>query len=231
MSGNNFLNNGFISNLLIVAVVVAVVTLTIWVTNLIDSRIFVDNASNKSDISQLSRAKIGEGFNENSHIRGNVNAPITILEYSDFQCPFCQKFNLTLKRILSEYPNDLRTVYRHFPLDDIHLYARKSAEASECANDQGKFWDYHGELYANQSSISSGGIYYLKQVAEKLELNMDEFNKCLDSGRYQGKVESHFQIGLSAGVTGTPGSFINGVALGNAISYKQLKLIIDKLLE
>jgi protein-disulfide isomerase len=168
---------------------------------------------------------------DGEHIRGNKNAPITIIEWSDFQCPFCQKFDSTTKRILDEYGDSVRLVYRHFPLDSIHPYARKSAEASECAGEQGKFWQYHDGLYAGQSSIQSGGVQFLKNLATNLELNADKFNECLDSGKFADLVEQHYQAGISAGVTGTPGSFLNGKALGGALPYESLKAQIDLLIQ
>ena len=91
---------------------------------------------------------------DTDHIRGNKNAQITIVEYSDFQCPYCLRFHETMKQIITNYSDDVRWVYRHFPLDSIHPVARKASEASECANDQGKFWEYTDEVFVNQSGLS-----------------------------------------------------------------------------
>ena len=161
------------------------------------------------------------------HIRGNVDAPITILEYSDYQCPFCSRFHDTMIQILAEYPDKVRWVYRHFPLDSIHPYARKAAEASECAAEQDKFWEYSDQLFDNQSSID---LPFLKEVAQNIGLDTNQFNSCLDSEKYASKVEADYREGIDLGVQGTPGSFINGQSLGGAVPYDQLKKMIENLL-
>jgi protein-disulfide isomerase len=166
---------------------------------------------------------------DDDHIRGPKNAKITILEWSDFQCSFCERFSGDVLKILADYPNDVRQVYRHFPIDSIHPQARLAAEASECAADQGKFWEYHDELFANQTAIV-GGASYLKGVAGKLGLKQGDFDKCLDSKKYAGKVDAQYQEGIAAGVQGTPGSFLNGQALGGALPYDALKAQIESML-
>ncbi|MFH1610573.1 MAG: DsbA family protein, partial [Patescibacteria group bacterium] len=92
------------------------------------------------------------------HVRGNKDAKITIVEYSDFQCPYCSSFHTTMQQVMQVYPNDVKWVYRHFPLDSIHPVARKAAEASECAADQGKFWEYTDEVFANQKGLTLDGL-------------------------------------------------------------------------
>jgi protein-disulfide isomerase len=162
------------------------------------------------------------------NVRGNPDAPITILEFSDFQCPFCSRFHQTMLKIMDEYPDKVKWVYRHFPLDSIHPVARKAAEASECAGDQNKFWEYNDQLFAEQDKISPG---FLKELAQEIGLNTEEFNQCLDSGKYASLVEEDLQQGLSIGVRGTPGNFINDQTLGGAVPYEQLKTTIDSLLQ
>lgn len=166
---------------------------------------------------------------DDDHVRGPKDAKITILEWSDFQCPFCERFSNDVNKILADYPNDVRQVYRHFPIDSIHPQARLAAEASECAAEQGKFWEYHDELFANQTSIA-GGASYLKGVAGKLGLNQGNFDKCLDSKKYAGKVDAQYQEGIAAGVQGTPGSFLNGQSLGGALPYDAMKAQIESML-
>jgi len=163
---------------------------------------------------------------EGDHIRGNIDAPITIVEYSDFQCPFCTRFHNTMNQVLANYPNDVRWVYKHFPLDSIHPYAKKAAEASECANDQGKFWEYNDKMYANQRSINTA---YLSTAAKELGFDKEVFDECLSSGKYASKVNDDIQEGKSVGARGTPGSFLNGEALGGAVPYEQLKVKIESL--
>ncbi len=162
------------------------------------------------------------------HTRGNPDAPITIVEFSDFQCPYCSRFSGTMEEVVVNYPNDVKWVYRHFPLDSIHPYARKAAEASECAGDQDKFWEYHDELFDNQSKIKTS---FLEEVAEDIGLDVDKFNECLTFDKYASKVEADYQEGISLGVRGTPGGFINGQAIGGAVPYSTLQGMIDDLLE
>jgi len=164
---------------------------------------------------------------QSDHIRGNFDAPVTIIEYSDFQCPFCGRFDSTMKQVVANYPNDVRWVYKHFPLDSIHPFARKAAEASECAAEQDKFWEYSDELYANQSSIN---LPFLKEAAKSVGLNTGKFDECLDSGKFASKVNDDYREGISAGVSGTPGNIINGELISGALPYDQMVAIIDSIL-
>ncbi len=173
--------------------------------------------------SQKSDVKVVAG----DHIRGDVNAPITIVEFSDFQCPFCSRFHDTMNEVMENYPNQVRWVYKHFPLDSIHPYAREAAEASECAGEQNKFWEYNDELFDNQLKIRSS---YFPKAAESVGLNIKQFNKCLDSGKYADKVEEDYQEGIGLGVRGTPGGFINGKEIGGAQPYSVISEMVNDLL-
>ncbi len=159
------------------------------------------------------------------HIRGNKNAKITLVEYSDFECPFCSQFAPTMEQVLAEYPNDVRLVYRHFPLS-FHPQAQKAAEASECAAEQGKFWEMHDKLFdlniAKNMSVDS-----FKTAAADLGLNTGNFNTCLDSGKMASKVQEDYSDGLAAGINGTPGTFINEEFVAGALPFAQIKSIID----
>jgi len=163
-------------------------------------------------------------YDENSHIRGEASAPVTIIEFSDFQCSFCVRFHDTMKQVVEEYPTQVKWVYRHFPLDP---YARVVAEASECAAEQGKFWEYADGLYVNQSKIAPS---FLGELATELGLDGAQFNECVDGGKYADKVEADYQEGIAAGVTGTPGSFINGEPLGGAASFESVKSAIEGII-
>lgn len=189
-----------------------------------DENIELDDRSDNSQAIQVN-------VSENDQIRGNFDAPITIIEWSDFQCPYCSSFHETMKKVMENYPNNVRWVYKHFPLDSIHPYAREAAEASECAAEQGNFWEYSDELFARQSSIQSGGKDFLRQAAADIGLNTTKFNQCLDSGKFASKVEADYQAGLEIGVRGTPGAFLNGRELGGAVPFEQLKSYIDALID
>ena len=122
---------------------------------------------------------------KDDHIRGNFDAPVTIVEFSDFECPFCSRFHDTMKQVMEKYPNKVRWVYKHFPLDSIHAEARPAAEASECASEQGKFWEYADELVARQSSL---GDSTYSAIARDIGLNIGQFEECYESGKYKNKV-------------------------------------------
>ncbi len=165
---------------------------------------------------------------QNDHVRGNFDAPVTLVEFSDFECPFCERVFPTLNKILSDYQGKVRLVYKYFPLN-FHPNAQKAAEAAECASEQGKFWEYHDKLFANQPS--GFGIDKFKQWAKDLGLNAAQFNSCLDSGKYAQKVQQDFQEGQQKGVNGTPATFVNGQLVSGAQPYNVFKQAIDNLLK
>ncbi len=175
----------------------------------------------------------GSGLNasdlvsDNDHMRGSPNALVTIVEFSDFECPYCGGFHPTLKRVLNEFPDQVRLIYKHFPLDSIHAQARPAALASECAGEQNMFWEFADGLFADQSLL--GNTLY-KNIAQDLGLNMDQFNSCFSSGKYADKVEADYQQGLSIGVKGTPGGLINNQVLGGALPYENLKSLVEGFL-
>lgn len=167
---------------------------------------------------------------EQDHVRGDFEAPVTIVEYSDYQCPFCSRFHPTIKQVLADYPGQVRWVYKHFPLDQIHPQARPSAEASECVWEQkgnDGFWQFADGLFENQSRL--GNSLY-KELAGQIGVNADQFTNCVSSRKYKDKVESDYQEGIRAGVRGTPGSFVNGQSIPGAVPYSTLKVAVDQAL-
>ena len=164
------------------------------------------------------------------HIRGNPNAKVTLVEFSDFECPFCSRFHPTMLQALEEYGDQVRWVYKHFPLDAIHPQARPAAEASECVweqrGDEG-FWEFADAMFENQSRL--GNAFY-EEVAQQIGVDLSQFQTCVAERKYQDKVEQDYRQGLQAGVTGTPGSFVNGTPVKGAVPYEQLKAIIEDAL-
>lgn len=165
---------------------------------------------------------------KSDHIRGEFNAPITLVEFSDFECPFCERHYPTLNKILENYKGKVRLVYKHFPLG-FHPNAQKAAEASECADEQGKFWEYHDKLFDNQPTGYS--LEKFKQWAKDLGLNSKKFNDCLDSAKFAEKVQADYQEGTEKGVNGTPANFVNGELISGAQPYELFKQTIDQLLK
>jgi protein-disulfide isomerase len=159
--------------------------------------------------------------------QGPANAPIELIEFSDFQCPYCQRAHPTIKQVLEAYGNRVRLVYRNYPLPN-HPNARPAAEAAQCANEQGKFWPYHDRLFDNPSKL---GEAELKQGAAELGLDAARFNACVDSHKYKGIVDADIKAGNEAGVSGTPAFFINGRSLTGAQPFEAFKRIIDEELE
>jgi protein-disulfide isomerase len=156
--------------------------------------------------------------------RGPLNAPVTIIEFSDFQCPFCGKFEPAVSHVMAAYPKQVRLVYRNFPLTDLHPDAQKAAEAAQCARDQDKFWEMHDLLFAEQTSLS---VDALKEKARRLGLNSKTFDECLDSGKSRDVIAADRHDGDDLGIMGTPASFINGRFTSGAISESELKSLVE----
>jgi len=160
---------------------------------------------------------------------GPEDAPITMVEFSDFECPYCESFVPTLEQVKADYPDDVKIVFMHFPLRQIHPDAQKAAEASMCAFDQGKFWEAHDLYFAEQSTL---GVDDLKEKAGRLGLDAATFAECVDSGRYVDYVQADVSTGIALGVNGTPAVFINGRPLpGGAVPFEMVAEMIDDELE
>ena len=157
-------------------------------------------------------------------VRGPENAPIEIVEFSDFDCPYCQRATNTLAKILVEYGDQIRFVYKDYPLPS-HPNAFKAAEAGNCANDQGQFWPFHDRLFERQGSLD---VPSLKTYASELGLDTDAFETCLDSGQYASRVERDLQVGSGYGVSSTPTLFVNGRAVVGAMPYESFVEIIQE---
>ena len=167
-------------------------------------------------------------------VLGDENAPVTLVEFSDFECPFCEAlFTDTLPQIKKDYidTGKAKLYYRHYPLTSIHPNAQIAAEASECANDQGQFWNYHDLLFGNQqewAALSGDAVNSkLVEYATSLGIDSGSFQECLTSGKFTDNVNKDLNDGMSAGVDGTPATFINGYLLVGAVPYEQFKAQID----
>lgn len=164
------------------------------------------------------------------HIRGPKDAKVTLIEYSDFQCPFCQRHIATLDQLLAQYPKDVRLVYRYYPLSQIHPQAQKASEAAECVAKLGgndKFWQMHDKLFENQATL---GADTYKRLAKEVGVDETKFAKCLDSGEAASRVAEDYASGNDSGVAGTPGTFVNGVLIEGAQDVSAFQSEISKVL-
>ena len=162
-----------------------------------------------------------------SPARGPENAPIELIEFSDFQCPFCLRADPVVRQVLATYGDRIRFVYRHYPLPN-HPNARPAAEAAACAGDQGKFWAFHDRIFTNQTKLTDAD---LKQHAVEIGVDTAKFNACVDGHATKARVDADMRAGEEAGVDGTPAFFINGRSLSGAQPYEAFKRIIDEELE
>ncbi len=155
--------------------------------------------------------------------KGPDTAKVTIVEFSDFQCPFCSKASSTVDQVMEQYAGKVKLVFRHFPLE-FHEKAPKAAEASLCADEQKKFWEFHDMMFKNQDKLS---VEDLKANATTLGLDATKFNECLDSGKMKKVVDEDTAAGKKVGVSGTPAFFINGTMLSGAQPLEAFKEAID----
>lgn len=172
---------------------------------------------------------------DNDHIRGAKNAKVTVVEYSDYECPFCKRFHPTVQQAMKEYEGKIRWIYRHFPLDSIHPNARSEAQAAECVArlaGADKFWEYTDKIFERTESGGTGfSLDKLVPLAKEIGVDEKKMKTCVDKKETASLVEDQYQGGVAAGVRGTPGSFVNGIELGGAVPYEELKRVIEQVLK
>lgn len=178
---------------------------------------------------------------EDDRIRGDINAPVKIVEYSDTECPFCKQFHETMKKIIEKYGEEGKVawVYRHYPLDSLHSKARKESVALECANELGgndKFWQYTDRIYEITPSNDGLPTSALSQIAQYVGLDLEKFNSCLQSGRHEEKINKDLKNAIDTGGQGTPWSIVvakNGkkYPLSGAYGYDAIVQIIEEALK
>jgi protein-disulfide isomerase len=191
---------------------------------------FIGGLRAKANVDVLLKAPAAKRFavkTDGFPTRGNAAAPVTIVEFSDFHCPFCRAAQPTLSALLAKYPDKVRVVYRHFPLDSLHPEARQAAEASWCAEQQNKFWQYHDRLYANGPD---GSAQTLERIATEAGLDTASFKTCVAGTDAKAAVQRDVDEGVRFGVDGTPGFFVNGRMLsGNQPMQTFVTMIDDEL--
>ncbi len=171
----------------------------------------------------LSAPRVEVGYDP-TRVRGNPKAPVMIVEFSDYQCPYCHTAETTVKEVLAKYGDKVSLAYRDYPLTAIHSQAESAAEGSRCALEQGRFWEYHDRLFTASNLDKDTLIEY----ARKLKLDDNQFGACLTSGKYKAEIDKDLEAGRKAGVSGTPGFFINGIELSGAQPKDAFTRVIDE---
>lgn len=170
------------------------------------------------------------------HIRGAANAKVTIIEYSDLECPFCKRFHETMKQVLAAYPNDVRWVYRHAPLVQLHSKAPAEANAAECAGEQGKFWEFVDEVFAVTPTNNGLDAAELPKIAARVGVaNAAQFKACVDSNKYASVVQADLDDATKAGMRGTPYSIVTNTSgkkspINGALPLESVKGTVELLL-
>jgi protein-disulfide isomerase len=188
---------------------------------------YADSLRDKAQLSIFLQPPSTEVAYDPARVKGNPDAPVTIVEFADFQCPFCKRAEPTLKELLKKYDGRVKLAYRDFPLSQIHEHAEIAAEASRCALDQGKFWEMHDAMLANNAKLDETGLV---NSAVSLGLDQHAFESCLKSGKYKNAVQQDIVAGSKDGVDATPAFFINGESLNGAHSEADFAQIIDRQL-
>ena len=180
-----------------------------------------------ASIRMLLQPPIAEVAIDGAPTRGPENAPVTLVEFSDFQCPYCGRVQPVLQKIRETYKDQVKLVYKDFPLPQIHPQAPKAAEAARCAREQDKYWDYHDRLFQDAKDLTPDK---LKRYAADLQLDTAAFGACLDSGKYAAAVRQDMAQGAELGVNSTPSFFVNGRFLSGAQPFSAFQALINEVL-
>ncbi len=185
---------------------------------------FIAGLREKAEVKVLISAPRVEVDLSQAPVRGPEDAKVTIIEFSDFQCPFCRRVQPALQQIRDKYGDNVRWSFKDLPLNNIHPEAQKAAEAARCAQDQGKFWEYRAAMFA--ATALSKEIH--PKTAAELGLDTAKFEACLDSGEKQAAVQADSDEAQSLGITGTPAFVINGILLSGAQPFEEFQKVIDR---
>lgn len=186
---------------------------------------YADSLQAKAEIRILLKApSVQTGPNDSGRIEGDPNAPITILEFGDYECPFCGRAEPTVEAVMKKYKGKVKLAFRDYPLSAIHPFADEAAEASRCAEAQHKFWPMHDAMYADQSKLSEDDLI---KTAARLGMNKETFSACLKAKPYKESIQRDLEAGQKAGVDGTPAFFINGRFVNGAVPESKFDEVIN----
>lgn len=183
-----------------------------------------NTSGNKNVQGESTEVKVDVTVNNNDPVRGSTGVKVTIVEFSDFQCPYCGNVEPTLRKVLDSYGDKVKLVYKNYPLPS-HENAENAALTALCAKEQGKYWEYHDKLFENQESLKADD---LKKYAADLGLNTQDFNSCLENKKYKSQIETDVVEANRVGVRGTPAFFINGRSLYGAQPFEKFQEIIEE---
>jgi protein-disulfide isomerase len=186
-----------------------------------------------SDTDSNTDTTLDTPISANEHIKGNPDARLTLVEYSDFQCPACSGAAQMIKQLGKDFEQDIKIVYRHFPLQQIHDQAELAAYAAEAAGNQGNFWDMHDVLFNTQPQWSGNpeAQLFFIQLAESIGLEKEQFIQDMDSAKVKATVDANYKSGMTAKIPGTPTFFLNGQIIQTPRSYDAFKTLIKETLE
>ncbi len=185
---------------------------------------FLDQLHSQGNVNILLDPPRTEVSVDPARVRGNPQAAVVIIEFSDFQCPYCRNIEPMLRQLLTKYEGKVKLAFRDLPLTDIHPLAQNAARAARCAGESGKFWEYHDLLFSNDRLDNDSLIGY----AEKVGIAKDKFSACIGGDKYDAEVKSDRREGMAAGVTGTPGFFIDGLYVEGGSPMSAFEKIIDQ---
>ena len=188
---------------------------------------YADSLRDKTQVAILLQPPVVHVGYDAARVKGDADAPITIVEFADFQCPYCSKVQPVLNDVLAKYKGTVKLAYRDFPLAPIHAHAELAAEASRCALAQGKFWEMHDAMFADQAKLDEAALL---KTASGLGIDQNSFASCLQSNTFKDGVQQDFRAGSEAGLNATPSFFINGEFLGGGQSASDFATVIDRQL-
>jgi protein-disulfide isomerase len=188
---------------------------------------YADSLRNGAEVSILLHPPLVQVSYDPARVKGEADAPVTIIEFADFQCPFCNRIEPALRDVLAKYQGRVKLSYRDFPLSQIHPNAKIAAQASRCALEQGKYWEMHDAMFADQSKLDEAALV---ETAGGLGMDHKSFESCVKSGKYEAVVQQDMQAGIDVGVNATPTFFINGEFLSGVQSDADFAQVIDRQL-
>lgn len=188
-------------------------------------QVFLQHLREAADVSVLLLPPRVPVTYDPARVLGNPDAPITIVEFADFECPYCRRASPILREVMEKYKGQVRIAFRDYPLREAHPRAEQAAEAGQCAAEQGKFWAYHDALFTNPVRLTDQDLH---QDALSSGLDVTQFDTCMRDGKVKARVEEDLQAGTKAGVSGTPGYFINGIFLSGIQPLAMFENIINE---